>query len=58
MRDGRVVASGSPREVVDADLVRALYDVDADILRAPDDGTPVVVPRLAEAPSAVPSASG
>ncbi|WP_406299037.1 ABC transporter ATP-binding protein [Embleya sp. NBC_00888] len=49
MRDGRVVASGPPREVVDAALVRALYDVDADILRAPGDGTPVVVPRMAGA---------
>nr|WP_237535167.1 ABC transporter ATP-binding protein [Streptomyces sp. SID3343] len=58
MRDGRVLASGPPREVVDAPLVRALYDVDADILRAPGDDTPVVVPRLATAPSVISSASG
>jgi iron complex transport system ATP-binding protein len=58
MRGGRVVACGRPREVVDAALVRALYDVDADILRAPDDDTPVVVPRLAQAPSVMSSASG
>lgn len=45
MRDGRIIASGPPREIVDADLVRALYDVDADILTAPSDGTPVVVAR-------------
>ncbi|WP_406280983.1 ABC transporter ATP-binding protein [Embleya sp. NBC_00896] len=49
MRGGEVVASGAPREVVDADLVRALYDVDADILRAPGDDMPVVVPRMPEA---------
>ncbi|MEU0936485.1 ABC transporter ATP-binding protein [Embleya sp. NPDC005971] len=46
MRAGEVIASGPPKEVVDAELVRALYDVDADILRAPGDDTPVVVPRM------------
>ncbi|MEV7027741.1 Fe(3+) dicitrate ABC transporter ATP-binding protein FecE, partial [Kitasatospora sp. NPDC093558] len=40
-----VVAAGPPREVVDPALARALYDVDADILPAPTDGAPVVVPR-------------
>ncbi|GCD97530.1 ABC transporter ATP-binding protein [Embleya hyalina] len=60
MRAGRVIASGPPREVVDAALVRALYDVDADILRAPGDGTPVVVPRstAGEPAAAEPVASG
>ncbi|MFB9904878.1 ABC transporter ATP-binding protein [Allokutzneria oryzae] len=43
MRDGRIVAAGPPREVVNAGLVRELYDVEADILEAPSDGTPVVV---------------
>jgi iron complex transport system ATP-binding protein len=45
MRDGRLVAAGPPREVVDAALVRRLYDIDADVLTAPGDGAPVVVPR-------------
>ncbi|MCZ2527162.1 ABC transporter ATP-binding protein [Streptomyces sp. HB2AG] len=44
MRDGRIVAAGPPREIVDAALVRELYDVEADVLRAPGDGAPVVVP--------------
>lgn len=44
MRDGRVVAQGS-REVVDTALVRQLYDLEADVLSAPGDGAPVVVPR-------------
>ncbi|MFF7246113.1 ABC transporter ATP-binding protein [Embleya sp. NPDC008237] len=52
MRAGEVIASGPPKEVVDAALVRALYDVDADILRAPGDDTPVVVPRMVEADAA------
>ncbi|MFE2410732.1 ABC transporter ATP-binding protein [Kitasatospora sp. NPDC059408] len=45
LRDGAVVAGGPPREVVDPDLVRALYDVDTDVLPAPADGAPVIVPR-------------
>ncbi|SHG43103.1 ABC transporter ATP-binding protein [Streptoalloteichus hindustanus] len=49
MRAGRIVAAGPPREVVDANLVRALYDIEADILRAPADGAPVVVPAPAPA---------
>ncbi|KPC81892.1 ABC transporter ATP-binding protein [Streptomyces sp. NRRL S-4] len=45
MKDGRVVARGKPEEVVDEALVKELYGVDADILGAPGDGSPVVVPR-------------
>ncbi|MGX6450264.1 ABC transporter ATP-binding protein, partial [Patulibacter sp. S7RM1-6] len=48
MRDGAVVASGPPREVVDADLVRRLYDVEVEVLHASGDGAPVVVPRAGE----------
>lgn len=44
MNDGLVVASGAPRDIVDAQLVKELYGVDADILPAPGDGSPVVVP--------------
>jgi iron complex transport system ATP-binding protein len=46
MRDGVVVAAGPPRDVVDADLVRRLYGIDADVLAAPGDGAPVVVPAV------------
>ncbi|WP_299536240.1 ABC transporter ATP-binding protein [uncultured Streptomyces sp.] len=45
MKDGEVVGEGAPRDTVDAELVRSLYGVEADILRAPVDGSPVVVPR-------------
>ncbi|WP_030665624.1 ABC transporter ATP-binding protein [Streptomyces rimosus] len=44
MRSGRVVAAGPPREIIDAALVKELYGVDAEILAAPSDGSPVVVP--------------
>ncbi|MEU0126684.1 ABC transporter ATP-binding protein [Streptomyces sp. NPDC006289] len=45
LKDGRVVARGGPGETVDAALVKELYGVDADVLAAPGDGSPVVVPR-------------
>jgi iron complex transport system ATP-binding protein len=44
MKAGRIVAEGAPREVVTASLVKDLYGIDADILAAPGDGSPVVVP--------------
>ncbi|MBC9713436.1 ABC transporter ATP-binding protein [Streptomyces sp. TRM66268-LWL] len=44
MHAGRVVAHGPAREVVTAGLVRQLYGIDADILQAPGDGAPVVIP--------------
>jgi len=47
MRDGAPVALGPPSEVVTADLVRELFDVEADILTAPSDGAPVVVTKAA-----------
>jgi iron complex transport system ATP-binding protein len=45
MKDGRVVAQGPPRRIVDEALVKELYDLEADVLRAPGDACPVVVPR-------------
>ncbi len=45
MKDGRVLAQGAPRDVVDEALIKDVYALDADILRAPGDGSPVVVPR-------------
>ncbi|MBL1286367.1 ABC transporter ATP-binding protein [Streptomyces sp. For3] len=45
MKDGRVVARGEPAGTVDEALVKELYGLDADILRAPGDASPVVVPR-------------
>lgn len=44
MRDGVILADGPPRDIVDGELVKRLYDIDADIVSAPTDGTPVVVP--------------
>lgn len=44
MDNGRIVARGPAREVVNPTLVKELYGIDTDILAAPGDGAPVVVP--------------
>jgi iron complex transport system ATP-binding protein len=44
MRDGTIVAQGPSAEVVDADLVRRVFDLDALVVPDPVAGTPMVVP--------------
>ena len=45
MKDGEILASGPPEDIVDQKLVKDLYGVTADIMKAPGDGTPLVIPR-------------
>src|SRR5699024_6506394 len=45
MRDGALVAQGTPGEVVTESLVEEVFDVRCRILQDPDTGTPVVLPR-------------
>ncbi|MFJ9470852.1 ABC transporter ATP-binding protein [Streptomyces caniferus] len=49
MKDGCIIAQGRPHDTVDEALVKELYALDADILRAPGDASPVVVPRARSA---------
>ncbi|WP_127502744.1 ABC transporter ATP-binding protein [Actinoplanes solisilvae] len=44
MRDGRVVASGAPREIVTAELVRNVFGLDCVVVPCPVTGAPLVVP--------------
>jgi iron complex transport system ATP-binding protein len=44
MRDGRVVASGTPHEVLTEELLRDVFDLDARVIADPVAGTPLVVP--------------
>jgi len=44
MRDGHVVAEGAPAEVVDAELVRTVFDLSCVVVPDPVAGTPMVVP--------------
>ncbi|QKE83014.1 ABC transporter ATP-binding protein [Arthrobacter sp. NEB 688] len=45
MRDGRVVAEGTPHEVVTPEVVEAVFGVAARVIEDPETGTPVVLPR-------------
>lgn len=47
LQQGRVLALGTPREVVTPGLVRQLYGLEARVLSTPGDGAPLVVPLMA-----------
>jgi iron complex transport system ATP-binding protein len=57
MRDGRVIAAGTTSEVLTADNIRHLYDVDADVQRHGETGRITVVPvrRVSRSSFAKPS---
>jgi iron complex transport system ATP-binding protein len=44
MRAGKVVASGPPREIVTAELVRDVFGLDCVVVPCPVTGAPLVVP--------------
>jgi len=44
MRDGRIVADGPPEEVLTAELLRTVFDLEAQVITDPVAGTPLVVP--------------
>lgn len=44
MRDGRIVARGAPKDIIDADLVRDVFDLPAMVIDDPVTGTPLVIP--------------
>ncbi|RJS94836.1 ABC transporter ATP-binding protein [Salinisphaera sp. Q1T1-3] len=46
MRRGRIHASGKPGAVVTPALAQALYGIEADVINAPRDGAPIVVPAV------------
>ena len=45
MRQGRVVAAGTPREVLSAELMREVFALESVVMEDPVSGTPLVVPR-------------
>lgn len=44
MRDGRLVASGAPRDVVTAELIREVFGLEAQVIPDPVSGTPLILP--------------
>ncbi len=51
MRDGKVIAHGTPGTVVTCPLLRLIFDVDADVLVHPEHGAPLMIPRHARSES-------
>lgn len=44
MRDGHIVAQGAPADIVDAALMRKVFDLPSIVVPDPAAGTPMVVP--------------
>lgn len=47
MRDGRILAEGTPKAVMTPDLLRAVFDLEAEVFADPKTGRPVCLPRTA-----------
>lgn len=46
MREGRIVAQGDPARVMTPATLRAVFDLDAQVIADPETGKPVCLPRL------------
>lgn len=59
MRDGRIVTSGTPREVFTATNLKRVFDLDAQVLEDPRTGSPICVPYTQQgaAPPARPASA-
>lgn len=44
MRDGRIIAKGAPAEIIDAELLREVFGLEATVLEDPMSGRPMIVP--------------
>ena len=49
LKAGQLLAEGSPQEVVTPDILQDAFGLDVEILRHPQTGAPVCVPRMADA---------
>jgi iron complex transport system ATP-binding protein len=52
MKEGQVVATGTPRAVITPDLLRDVFEIEGTVLRDPATGAPVVIP---ERPASMPT---
>ncbi|NEW42907.1 ABC transporter ATP-binding protein [Nocardia cyriacigeorgica] len=44
MRDGRIIATGAPADIIDAELLREVFGLEATVLEDPMSGRPMIVP--------------
>jgi len=45
LRDGRIIAAGAPGDIMSADLIREVFDLDSLVIDDPVSGAPIVLPR-------------
>lgn len=45
MREGVILAAGSPEQIITPKLLKLVFDLDATVIEDPESGTPLVVPR-------------
>jgi iron complex transport system ATP-binding protein len=50
MKRGKVIAEGSPEEIVTPDLIKQVFDIDANVMIDPLTGTPLTIPTTGSAP--------
>jgi iron complex transport system ATP-binding protein len=55
MRDGSIVATGSPRDVITVETMRQVFGLEAVVIDDPVSGTPLVVPHSARFAPSVPA---
>ncbi|MEI5099793.1 ABC transporter ATP-binding protein [Streptomyces sp. PmtG] len=55
LRDGKVVAEGTPSDIVTADLVEETFGLRCQVIDDPETGTPLVVPAARRAREAAPA---
>lgn len=48
MREGRILAQGAPEELISEQLLRDAFDLDARIIRDPEAGCPMLIPRVSQ----------
>ncbi|WP_307248748.1 ABC transporter ATP-binding protein [Catenuloplanes indicus] len=53
MRDGAIVAQGAPADIITADLVHTVFDLQCRVVPDPESGTPLVVPAARRRPAPV-----
>lgn len=58
MRDGKVIAQGTPTTVVTCPLMRMIFDIESDVLRHPELGTPLMIPLRTASSGQLPPAMG
>lgn len=54
MKDGDVVASGTPRAVITEELLHDVFEIEGSVLRDPKTGAPVVIPQRSVSLQATP----